>query len=406
MQTDTLASHGGDTASTDGGKSDTTLLPWLPRFSKLLASIEEVIGQRFTGLLIGLSLLCIAAFYVTPALYPVNNGVGFSQMSHDPFKMDANPFRHRILSPLLGYYLGFRGDRFIYFPLIVTVVFLGAIYAHFRRLGHSQVLALAASATMAFSGPVLFLLHFQGYTDVLTHLLLFWCFVLRRSKFLWVILLALACLNHEASLFSLPWIVAFRALYYTKPLFSARGISHFVLDILLAVAATVPMFMLKKLWPLENAQYTPGFYLSLAKSMWMFIFPFAGFGIFEAFKLFWFIPLFAILTTKRGSLCSTFVVLFLMFAAGAGQLVFSHDISRHVGHAFPIILFSLELLLSRKFLGSRLSEVLLIVVFCNFFVPQYYVGQHDAWPFLPVPVSFLFWMFGLDPWHLHFNPWG
>jgi hypothetical protein len=381
-------------------------LSWLPGLSKRLRSLERYAGQRGTGLLVGLVLLLIGAMYVTPALTLINNGVGFGVISHVPFQMDNNPFRHRILSPLIAHYIGLSGNRFIYFPLMVTVIFLGEIYAYFRRLDASPALSLIASATMAFSGPVLFLLHFQGYTDVLTHLLLFWCIVLRRSKIVWVIPLALSSLNHEAALFSLPWVVFLRTRYYGTPLLSWRGVFRFVVDIGLAALSAAPMLLLRKMWPLENSQYTPDFYLSLFRSMWTFIFPFAGFGIFEAFKLFWFIPLAAMVFTRRGERCSTYLTLALMFAAGGGQLLFSHDISRHVGHAFPIVLYSLELITRKKVLGDRLAEVLMIVVLCNFFVPQYYVGQHDAWPFLPVPASFLLWMFGFDPWHLQFSPWG
>jgi hypothetical protein len=94
-----------------------------------------------------------------------------------------------------------------------------------------------------------------------------------------------------------------------------------------------------------------------------------------------------------------------MSAAGIGQLLFSHDISRHVGHAFPVVLYSLELIARKKVLSGRLAEVLVILVLCNFFVPQYYIAQHNAWPFVPVPVSFLLWLLGFDPWNLPFSLW-
>ena len=381
-------------------------LSWLPKLSKCLAWTERYVGQRITGIVGGLSLLAIAAFYVTPALTFVNNGIGFAHIAHKPFLMDDNPFRHRILSPLIAHYTSFLwGGNFLYFPLIVTVLFLGAIYSYFRRLGHSQVLSLVASSTMAFSGPVLFLIHFAGYTDVLTHLFLFYCIVLRRSKFLWVISLSLAALNHEAALFSIPWVVFLRTRYYGTPLFSVDGVYRLLVDILLVCLSVVPMLLLREFWPLKNAQLAPGVYVGMLSSTWKFIFPFAAFGIFEAFKLFWFLPLFALLTEERGKRLSTFVVFALMFAAGGAQLLFSHDISRHVGHAFPIVLYSLELLLCKKILGNKLTEVLVILVFCNFFVPQYYVGQQNAWLFLPVPVSYVFYMFGFDPWNLPFCPW-
>jgi hypothetical protein len=379
---------------------------WMPKLSNVLEFCERYTGQALTGLVVGIFLLLIAAIYVTPALECVNNGTGFAAISNDPLRMDDSPFRHRILAPLIAHYLHLRGKAFIYFPLIVTVVFLGSIYTHFRREGHTHLIAFIASSTMAFSGPVLFLLHFQGYTDILTHLLLFWCFALRRSKLVWVVPLALSCLNHEATLFSIPWLVLLRTRYYAKSLLSWRGVSRFMFDVGLAALSVVPMFLMRKFWPLQNAQLAPGFYLSLVKTMWELVFPYAGIGIFEAFKLFWFIPLCALYLTKRGEIVATFSVFALMFAAGVGQLFFSHDISRHVGHAFPLVLYAVDLLAKRRVLDTRLAEVLMIVVLLNFFVPQYYIGQRNAWPFLPSPVSFLFWMLGFDPWRFPFMPWG
>ena len=391
--------------SDDKTQSGPEWLPWLPRLSRALEVIESFLGQRIMGIIIGIALLCVAAIYVTPAYHLVNNGQAYGDMSVDPFTMDKSPFRHRILSSVIAYYLHLRGPYFLYFPLVVSVIFMGAIYSHFRRLGHSQVSGLIASCTMAFSGPVLFLLHFQGYTDILSHLFLFWCLVLRRSRFLWVILLALSCLNHEATLFSLPWVVLFRTLSYSSPLLSLRGTLRFALDVGLAALSTVPMFLLQELWPLQNEALAPGFYLSLLKNMWTITFRFSGLGIFEAFKLFWFIPLLTILTLERGKRCLTLLVLSLMYAAGVGQLFFSHDISRHVHHSFPLILFSLELALNRFKASIRLQEVLLILIFCNFFVPQYYIGQQSAWPFLSAPFSYALRLLGFDPWQLHFTPW-
>ncbi len=381
-------------------------LMWPPKLSRALEYCERYVGQLSTGLGVGVILLFLAAIYVTPALGCVNNGTAFAWMSNEPLRMDDSPFRHRILAPLIAHYLYLRGASFIYFPLLLTVIFLASIYVFFRREGHTRLIAFIASSTMAFSGPVLFLLHFQGYTDILTHLLLFWCFALRRSTLVWVVPLALSSLNHEATLFSIPWIVLLRTRYYTSSLFSWRGILRLMFDSGLAALSVVPMLLMRKFWPLQNAQLAPDFYLSLVKTMWEMVLPYAGIGIFEAFKLFWFIPLIAIYFTKRGERLSTFAVFALMFAAGAGQLFFSHDISRHVGHAFPIVLYGLELLSKRKVFDTGLAELLMAIVLCNFFVPQYYIGQRNAWPFLPSPVSFVFWMLGFDPWQFSFMPWG
>lgn len=271
---------------------------WLTCLSKLsrgLAASERYIGRLLTGFVLGFVLLLIAAMYVTPALQCINNGMKFSAMSGSPFHMDDIPFRHRILAPVVAYYLGLSGSYFIYFTLLLSAIFLGVIYFYFRQQGCSELVSLAASSTMAFSSPILFLLHFQCYSDILTHLLLFCCIMLRRSRFIWVVPLALASLNHEAGIFSIPWVVFLKTRYYGRPLLSRHGLSLFALDVFLGALSVAPMLLLKKLWPLQNAEWRPEIYLAAFWGMWKFVFPYAGIGIFEAFKLFWLLPILSLI---------------------------------------------------------------------------------------------------------------
>jgi hypothetical protein len=124
-----------------------------------------------------------------------------------------------------------------------------------------------------------------------------------------------------------------------------------------------------------------------------------------AFKAFWFIPVVALMTADRGQKMYTFALFFWMFFAGAGQLICANDTSRHLGHSFPMILYALEMLLARKEVRNGVLEVLVLLVLVNFFVPQHYIGQQTAYPFLPLPVSLFLWVFGLEPWHLRYAPW-
>lgn len=393
-------------ASAEAGLGGAPLfLPRLPRASQLLGSAQKLLGLRLTGAVVAALLLAVAALYVTPAFQVVNNGRSFAELSANPFARSTNMFGNRILSPFLAFLIGLRGPNFIYFPLLVSIVLLGAIFCHFRRQAHEPIGALIASATIAFSSPILFLLHFQGYTDVLTHLLLFWCYMLRQSRFMWLLPLSLSFLNHEATLFSLPWVIFLRTRYTGVRFFSVWGIFYFITDVLLGFLSVAPLYLFRELWPLQNTQLGSDYYLSYLRTMWTFIFRFGGFGIFEAFKLFWFLPIFAIVAAPRGTKFSLFVVLTLMCGAGVGQLLISHDTSRHVGHAFPMILYSMEILLRKKEWGWRLLECLAILVLLNFLVPQYYVGQQNAWPLLPSPVSLILWLNGFDPWNLPFAPW-
>lgn len=380
-------------------------LPWLPRLSRALDAAEKKIGITATGLIVGMILFLIATIYVTPGLELTNNGQYYGGLATDLLKSHDNPFAHRILSPFVAHYLNLRGKNFIFFPLIVSIIFLGEIYRYFRRQGYPNLGALVASSTMAFSSPVLFLLHFQGYTDILSHLLFFWCFVARRSIFVWVIALALACLNHEASLFSIPWIVLLRTRYYGCPLLSGKGVLRLLRDILFVAVAVGPMVLLRKLAPLDNTGLAPAAYWALLDSAWKAVIQFASFGSFMAFKAFWFLPFLGLLAAERGSRIFTLLLFFTIFFAGAGQLIVSGDTSRHLGHAFPMILYSLELIFKKIGDDLKVLEGLTLLVVCNFLVPQCYVGRQHMIAFIPTPVSFILWLLGFDPWNLFYFQW-
>ena len=61
-------------------------------------------------------------------------------------------------------------------------------------------------------------------------------------------------------------------------------------------------------------------------------------GVFEAFKLFWIIPLMAAARSWRGKEFGGFVVILGMVTAAMLQLCFATDTSRLMGLAFPAIL--------------------------------------------------------------------
>lgn len=112
-----------------GSQGTTLFFPRLPRFSRFLNSVERVIGLIPLSAVIAGLLLAFAAFYVTPALEVVNNGRSFAELASNPFARTTNMFGNRILSPFLAYLIGLRGANFIFFPLLVTVVFLGSIFS-------------------------------------------------------------------------------------------------------------------------------------------------------------------------------------------------------------------------------------------------------------------------------------
>lgn len=385
----------------------------LLRIDHFAESLERRLGSFGAGLVGGAVLLSFAAIYTTPAYQVINNGTYYAAMAIDPFAFaDGNPFRHRILSSLIAHYLHLRGPSFIWFPILVSILFLGSIYSCFRQWQFSRSESWLVASLMAFSSPILFLLHFQGYTDVLSQLLLFLCYVFRGRRLIWSSLLGLALLNHESSAFSAPWILFFAArstFLKAGPLGRRAASAGLLMDLLALVLAFVPLALLKVLAPLPSSPWEDGSYQgvirliqwnigSIARMAWL--------GVFEAFKLFWFLPLLAIARAPKGAGKLLIAGLVLTFCAGALQLLISHDTSRHMGYSFMTILLGAKYLKEVSPDRERFARNLLLLVAANLLVPQYYVGQHRAWPFLPLPVSLLLLLLGFDPWHMPRIPWG
>jgi hypothetical protein len=120
-------------------------------------------------------------------------------------------------------------------------------------------------------------------------------------------------------------------------------------------------------------------------------------GLFEAFKLFWFLPLAGAATLwARGRKAET-ILLTLPVLSALGQLPLATDTSRLMGLAFPSVLLSLKPL--REVWGASFNKRLWMLILLNFLVPQYYVGQHLAIYLIPLPVSLLMrFLFNVDPW--------
>ena len=153
----------------------------------------------------------------------------------------------------------------------------------------------------------------------------------------------------------------------------------------------------------ENVTYTLKI---IARMLWM--------GWFMAFKLFWAIPLLAVLACWRSGRRLQAGWFVLVVGGAAGQLVLAHDTSRLLGLAFPAILWG-AIVLREQVLGEQgstkqgsakqgsanlFTKALWLGIGFNFLVPQYYIGQDIAIPFLPSPVSLVMWLCGVYPWDL------
>ena len=108
--------------------------------------LEARLGLHVSAVVFGLLLIAVAAVYVTPALEPINHGVGYRRLSVDPLGFQRpNPLQYRILSRLIAHWLFLRGDYYILFPLLTGLAFLSAIFIYFRRRDFGIVESIGVS---------------------------------------------------------------------------------------------------------------------------------------------------------------------------------------------------------------------------------------------------------------------
>jgi hypothetical protein len=367
----------------------------LRRLEKLAERAESRWGRWGAAALWAVVLIAIAAVYVTPALHGVNHGDLYTQLANVPFapSNSCNPLQSRILTPAVAHILGFTGWRYILFPLLMGALLLALVYAGFRRENFEPSECIAAAALIAFSSPLLFLLHFQGYTDTTTYVLVYAVLLCADRPLIWPVLFAAAVLNHESALFLLPWLLLFT-------LWRPQGWKKTAVGFALLAALLLGVRSYQnEIYRLCPGAFSPATYFE-RRRIWANLRGIALFfpwGFFEAFKLFWFLPLAAATVLWARARKAEALLLTLPVLGALAQLPLGTDTSRLMGLAFPAVLLSLTPL--REAWGAGFNQRLWMLILLNFLVPQYYVGQHLAIYLIPLPVSLLLHLFfGIDPW--------
>lgn len=142
-----------------------------------------------------------------PAPEAVGFGLEWQRMSLAPFEL-VGALPHRLLAPLLAHGLGLGGaPAWIVFTRGLAVLLLATVFFVCRRRGLGLPgSALVAAAVGATASVQAYKQQWIGYSDQLTYTLLLWALLAaRRPAWLWTLFL-LALLNHELSVFLLPWL--------------------------------------------------------------------------------------------------------------------------------------------------------------------------------------------------------
>jgi hypothetical protein len=328
-----------------------------------------------TSLLVAFLLMLAAMLYVRPALFPSYHGIFYAQLAEHPFQA-TNPNAHRLLTPLVAYLLGLRGERIIILNLLIALVLLAVVYHHTRRELYNPCLSFMVTAMLALTMPTLFTIYYGGYTDSTSYLLILLMLICVGRPTLFWLLFLLGLLNRESAIFLLP----FFALWHWRSLAAPKTFRR---SILIGPAATLALYVLFR--AVINSQaavlHSGAFYFQpLLKDPLYWLRQVAGaypLGFYSAFKLFWVLPVAAFVLALRGRsyLMAALVVAPVLLAAA--QSFIAVDTSRMLAMAFPSLLMSV-IVLRKKMSERRLATFMLLIALFNFALPQVYVTSNDV----------------------------
>lgn len=366
------------------------------RVDSAFARVEKRLGTWGACLVFGVILLAVAAIYTAPAVRLVNHGISYGEFARDPYQESSltASLRFRPLSPFIAHYIFLRGQAFMAFPLLAAVAFLALIMRTFQKRGFRPSESVAMASLLAFTTPILFTLHFAGYVDVVSYLLVAIAVAGIGSDLLVGACVCLALLNHDSNLFILPWLLFYAARHRATWARRARlglsvGVGLLIVWLVRhAIAARAPV------------TWEPSFYLNLPylKENALLNVRGAWLGLFMVFKLAWVVPIFAAVDLAVKKRRAMLFDLCLAVFCGLATLLITSDVSRLPAMAFPALLGGAGVLRRDVLQPPRFARAMWLLIALNLLVPQYYVGQSKPIVFFPLPVALVLKACGYDPW--------
>jgi hypothetical protein len=343
----------------------------MSRLEAWLHGLERRLGRWGAALLVALGLMVLGALYVRPALEPVSHGVYYAQLSRAPFAPGDNPVAYRILTPLLAYLTGLRGNGILVVNLALAWLTLAVAYRHYHARG--PLWACAYALILATSMPTLFTIDINGYTDAASYLLLLLLMVCGKNAVWFGLLLFLSLLNRESIAFMLPFLCLLQGKRGAR-LGASAAAAAFALAgyggvrYWLGLHATGQQSMAFYFEPLLR---DPFHWLRMASKGYYL-------GVFSAFKLFWLLPAGAVwLCIRRRRWLDAALMVGAVLCALA-QTVIAVDTSRMACMAFPAVLLGLEVL-EPEIVRLRQEPALAGLIGLNLLVPQVYVAGNAVY---------------------------
>ena len=317
-----------------------------------MLAAEARLGRIGFAVLAALLWMAGAALCVRPGTRVVELGRFYAQLSLDPFAFEASPVGFRILTPLLSWAVGLRGEAIMITNLALAALLLVAVHLVFRARAPRPADALLAGAALAFSLVTLSTVFSPSYCDPATYLAVLGMWLARRRPGLFYPIFLLGLLNRESIAFLVPWFLflAFRegddrrrelgralegygaafALYFAFRAFVAsQGEVGFTLDYYLDPVREEPL----------------GIFRRTFGNQWL--------GLYSVFGVAWLIPLAAgVAMLRRGDRAGV-ASLLLLLACTWSQLLFAYDTSRLFTLGFLVMVLALDDLLAHDALRVR-----------------------------------------------------
>jgi hypothetical protein len=354
---------------------------WLDRG---ILRLEARLGPRLAAAVVAFGLLGLAMVHVLPSTATSAYGNSYSRMAGDPFgHIDGNALGYRILTPLLSWLVGLRGDLIIVTNDFFAAALLGCAFWHFRRRLPRPGDALLGAACLALSMVVLSVTRGSGYCDALTYLIVFLMWLHRSRPVLRHGLLLLGLLNHESIAFLVPWFayVAFVERSTTKQWLIETTLG-------LGVVGGLYLGFRALLSSYGYIQFSANFYfrplrydlLYWIKKAW----PNQLLGLFSVFKVLWIVPIWAAVSLWRKEQRQALTGMGILLACACAQLIIAFDSTRMLTLGYMLLVLSVAQLFAAD--EHRARRWLAISLLVQFATPELFTAERavEIWHSTPV----------------------
>jgi len=291
-------------------------------------------GAALSSILLGSLLFALSAIYIGPSHELAFLGVDHAELSNAPFDVgQTNVLRLRILAPLIGYLLHLRGPLFFLVPWAFLLLFIIRVQHLGRMVSGSWIHGTLLASTMAFSCTTFLPFTAPGYIDTVTYFCLLFCFMPGVHITTAALFMTLAITNHESALALLPAAIVYRWMQQKDlrtPLVFMGWSLVFLLPYLCyrgwANASDLSTLRVSYYFNFSNFRTQ---IRSFLPTLW---------GIFLAFRLYWIIPLAALVISIRKKDHAQALLFLLIVVGSSSMILVAYDTTRLLCMAYPAIL--------------------------------------------------------------------